>query len=155
MDMEAAMKEIKKILCPVDFSESSKKIIPYAVTLAAKFSAKLYLVYVVRGLGHFSGFYIPHASIANFEAEVSKGAEKNMQNFVEEHLEGFKNFEPRVLIGDVSGEINKLVTTEGIDLIVMGTHGRKGLDKAVFGSVAEQVVKSAPCPVMTVNPYKV
>jgi len=149
------MKEIKKILCPVDFSESSKKIIPYAVTLAEKFSAKLYLVYVVRELRHFSGFYIPHASIANFEAEVSRGAEKNMQNFVKEHLEGLKNFETRVLIGDISGEINKLVTTEGIDLIVMGTHGRKGLDKAIFGSVAEQVVKSAPCPVMTVNPYKV
>ena len=155
MDMEAAMKEIKKILCPVDFSESSKKIVPYAVTLAEKFNAKLYLVYVVEGFGHFAGFYIPQDSIANFEAEVSRGAEKNMQNFVEEHLEGFKNLETRVVIGDTAQEINQLVTAEGIGLIVMGTHGRKGLDKTVFGSVAGQIVKTAHCPVMTVNPHKV
>jgi nucleotide-binding universal stress UspA family protein len=148
------MKEIKKILCPVDFSESSKKIVPYAVTLAEKFNAKLYLIYVVEGLGHYAG-YIPHTSLAAFEGEVARGAEKNMQNFVEEHLEGFKNLETRVVIGGISEEINKLVTAEGIGLIVMGTHGRKGLDKAIFGSVAGQVVKSAPCPVMTVNPYKV
>lgn len=149
------MKEFKNILCPIDFSESSAKVVPYAVSLAEKFNAKLYLVYVVRELRHFTGFYIPHTSIASFEAEVARGAEKNMQNFVEEHCEGIKNLETRVIIGDVGEELNKMASSAGIDLIVMGTHGRKGLDKAIFGSVAEKVVKSAPCPVLTVNPYKV
>lgn len=149
------MKEFRKILCPIDFSESSAKIVPYAVSFARKFNAKLYLIYVVRELRYFSGFYVPHTSIADFEAEIARGAEKNMQNFVEEHLEGFENFQTQVLIGDASEEINKMVAGEGIDLIIMGTHGRKGMDKAIFGSVAEKVVKSAPCPVMTVNPYKV
>jgi nucleotide-binding universal stress UspA family protein len=60
-----------------------------------------------------------------------------------------------VVAGDPSEEILNYIGTHGIDLVVMGTHGRKGLDKVIFGSVAERVVKSSPVPVMVVNPFKV
>jgi len=59
----------------------------------------------------------------------------------------------KVVAGDPSEEILRYIQEEGIDLVVMGTHGRKGLDKVIFGSVAERVVKSAPVPVMVVNPF--
>jgi nucleotide-binding universal stress UspA family protein len=56
-------------------------------------------------------------------------------------------------LGDAAEEILKYVRSEGIDLIIMGTHGRKGLEKIVFGSVAERVVQKSPVPVLTINPY--
>ncbi len=59
-----------------------------------------------------------------------------------------------VVSGDPAEEIMRYAETEGVDLIVMGTHGRKGLERIIFGSVAEQVVKNAPVPVLVVNPYK-
>jgi len=60
-----------------------------------------------------------------------------------------------VVAGDASEEIINYIESQGIDLIIMGTHGRKGLDKVMFGSVAERGVKTSPVPVLVVNPYKV
>jgi nucleotide-binding universal stress UspA family protein len=60
-----------------------------------------------------------------------------------------------VVLGDTAEEILKHVQSEGMDLIIMGSHGRKGLDKVIFGSVDEKVVKTAPVPVMVVNPYNI
>jgi nucleotide-binding universal stress UspA family protein len=51
-------------------------------------------------------------------------------------------------------EINRFAAEQKADMIVMGTHGYKGLDKILFGSVAEKIVKTAPCPVLTINPYR-
>jgi nucleotide-binding universal stress UspA family protein len=58
-----------------------------------------------------------------------------------------------VVLGDAAEEILNYAKTEGIDLIIMGTHGRKGIERIIFGSVAERVVKKSPIPVLTVNPY--
>jgi nucleotide-binding universal stress UspA family protein len=57
--------------------------------------------------------------------------------------------------GDASEQILSYVEDQKIDLIIMGTHGRKGMDKIIFGSVAERVVKSSPVPVLVVNPFKI
>jgi nucleotide-binding universal stress UspA family protein len=146
------MKEIKKLLVPVDFSEASPILADYTKHLAQKLQAEIHLVYVVRSLDYFGGFYVPHTSIKKFEEEILKGAEKRMQGFVEDHFENFP-IKTYIFLGDVAVEIINFAQKEGFDLILMGTHGRKGLDKIVFGSVAEKVVKSAPCPVLTVNPY--
>ena len=59
-----------------------------------------------------------------------------------------------MVIGDVAATINSFAEKEGMDMIVMGTHGYKGLEHALFGSVAERVIKMAPCPVLSINPYK-
>ena len=81
-----------------------------------------------------------------------KHAEKKLQEFVGEH---FRTDSPKmqVLLGDPAEEILKYAQSEGIDLIIIGTHGRKGLEHIIFGSVAERVVKKSPVPVLTVNPY--
>ncbi len=149
------MKAIKNILFPVDLSETSAKIVPYLVTFTKKLGAKLHLLHVVMELRDFRGFYIPHTSLADFETEIAKGAERKMEDFVADNLEGVEQPQVKVVIGDVAEEIEKYVKAEGIDLIIMGTQGRSGLDRAIFGSVAEKVVKAAFCPVMTVNPHHV
>lgn len=144
------MDEIKKILVPVDFSDNSKKVLESAEYIAGKFGAQLSVVFVVQSFDDYSGFFVPHMPIAKFEEEMIKGAENKMESF----LAGHDGPAAKVLNGDVAEEIILYAQQEGMNLIVMGTHGYKGFEKIMFGSVAAKVVKNAPCPVMTINPYK-
>jgi nucleotide-binding universal stress UspA family protein len=77
-----------------------------------------------------------------------------MDKICEKELQSCPNFQKRVVSGDAVDEILKVIESEGIDLLIMGTHGRKGLEHVIFGSVAENVVKKSPVPVLTINPYK-
>jgi len=148
------MNEIKKILVPVDFSENSRKILQSAVMLAGKFQAHLSVVFVVQSFDDYSGFFVPHIPIAQFEEEMVQAAQQKMAAFVAENLDPAVTHDAMVLRGDVANEILRYAEDGGVDLIVMGTHGYKGLEKVLFGSVAEKVVKLAPCPVLTINPYR-
>jgi nucleotide-binding universal stress UspA family protein len=148
------MDEIKKILVPVDFSENSKKILQDALTKAGQLNAKVMVVYVVEGLENYGGLSIPHISLAEFEKELVQSATKKMESFLEENMDPSVAHESKILHGDIVEKINTFAESEGVDMIIMGTHGYKGLEKVLFGSVAERVVKTAPCPVLTINPYK-
>ena len=148
------MKEFKKILFPVDLSESSEKILPYVQIVAKKFEAKIHILFAARVFQYLSSIYVPHPSINKFEREIFEGAEKKLYEFIDKYFKEYPGTKPVVVPGDASEEIINYVESQGIDLIIMGTHGRKGLDKAIFGSVAERVVKGALVPVMVVNPYK-
>jgi nucleotide-binding universal stress UspA family protein len=147
--------EIKKILVPVDFSDNSAKIVHFAQFLAEKCKAEMYFVFVVQSFEDYSGFFVPHMPVARFEEELLQSAEKKMKEFLDEHLAADLPHRGKVLSGDVAEEIILYSEEKKIDLIIMGTHGYKGLEKILFGSVAEKVVKTASCPVMTVNPYRV
>lgn len=153
MRREFAMQYFKKILFPVDLSEVSPKLVPYVKEMAAKFDAEVHLLFVARILQHFTSIYVPHPSIMNFEGEITRGAEKRLQEFVEEQFES-DSCTARVVLGDPAEEIINYAQAEGIDLIIIGTHGRKGLEHIIFGSVAERVVKKSLVPVLTVNPYR-
>lgn len=148
------LQDTKKILVPVDFSENSQKILQSAIHVAKKFDAALTVLFVVQSIDHYSGFYIPHIPISQFEDEMVESANNKMRSFLEENMDQSVKYTSKVLIGDVSEEILKFAEVEKFELIVMGTHGYKGLEKVLFGSVAEKVVKRAPCAVLTVNPYK-
>ena len=149
------MVEIKRILFPVDFSESFSKTLPYVLSVAGKYEADIYLLHVVEDFSHWGGFYVPHMPLAQFHKEALKCAERTLDTLCEEQLQGISKFQKRIVFGDPASEIIKVIETEGIDLVIMGTHGRKGLDLVFFGSVAENVVKKSAAPVLTVNPYKV
>jgi len=148
------MNEVKKILVPVDFSENSHKIVESAANLAAQLEAEVTLVFVVQSFADYSGFFVPHVPLAQFEDEMTQGARKKMDEFLAAHQHPGVTIKGEILKGDVVEEINRFAADEKVDLIVMGTHGYKGLEKILFGSVAEQVVKTAPCPVLTINPYR-
>ena len=148
------MQEIKKILVPVDFSENSQKILQSAIFVAKKCGASLTPVFVVQSIEDYSGFFIPHMPVSQFEEEMVTGANKKMESFLEENMDTSVPHTAKVLIGDVAEEILKFAEAEKFDMIVMGTHGYKGIEKVLFGSVAEKIVKRSPCPVLTINPYK-
>ncbi len=144
----------KNILFPIDLSSASEKIVPHARAMAEKFGSALHILFVARAFEYFRGVYVPNLSITTLENQIVEGAEKRMEEFVEEHFKGMADVRPLVVSGYPSEEILNYVDRNGIDLIIMGTHGRKGLDKVMFGSVAERVVKSATVPVFVVNPYR-
>lgn len=146
------MEDVRKILVPVDFSDNSQKILLEAQLLAEKLQASVAVVFVVQSIADYSGFFVPHMPIAQFEEDLLQSAKVKMESFVTENIPG--GCQSVVLAGDVAEEILEYAKGNGVDMIVMGTHGYKGLEKILFGSVAEQVVKNAPCPVLTINPYK-
>ncbi len=150
------MKDVKKILVPIDFSENSEKIVEHAVLLARKFAAKLIVIFVAQSFFETnSDFFVPHVSIAELEQDIFESSRKRMALFMEESVNKEEvEADSEVLLGDVAQEILDYAADKEIDMIVMGTHGYKGLDKLLFGSVAEKVVKMSPCPVLTVNPYR-
>ncbi len=145
------MKEIKKILCAVDLSDHSKAIAEYAVFLAKTTGAEVLVVYTAPSLSQYVGFHVPPNTIENFVGEIVTGAEKSMETFVSENFPGI-SATSHVLIGYAAEEIVNKAEDENADLIIMGTHGRKGLDRVLFGSVAEKVVKNAKQPVLTIRP---
>ncbi len=141
--------KIKKILCAVDFSEYSTKVTEHANSMAEALAAEIDVLYVSPSMGHYSGFDLSAASIQSFENQISTGAQGAMDNL----LKTFKNVKVNghVQHGYPSEEILRFAKDHAIDMIIMGTRGRTGLDRILFGSVAEKVVKYAKCPVLTIN----
>ena len=148
------LKDVKKILVPVDFSDNSQKVFEAAANVATKFGAELVCIFVVQSFEDYSGFFVPHMPIVQFQEEMQASAEKKMADFLEDNLPAGLVGSSKVMVGDVGEEIVAFAAQGEIDMIVMGTHGYKGLERVLFGSVAEQVVKTASCPVLTVNPCR-
>jgi nucleotide-binding universal stress UspA family protein len=118
----------------------------------------IYLLHVVEDLRSFGSEYIddiPHEHLDRFQEEAAEAAKKSMDRVCDEQLQSCPNFQRNMVSGDPATEILKVIDSERIDLVIMGTHGRKGLEHVIFGSVAENVVKKSPVPVLTINPYRV
>ncbi|MDR1489555.1 MAG: universal stress protein [Desulfovibrio sp.] len=145
------MRDIKVILCALDLSQHSALVAEHAVMLARAFSAEVVAVYAAPALTQYVGFHVPPSSIENFVGEIVSGAEQSMKEFVAEHFSSVMA-SGKVVNGYAAEEILNAAEEYKADIIVMGTHGRKGIDRILFGSVAEKIVKSSPIPVMTVRP---
>lgn len=149
---EKNMVEMKKILCAIDFSEVSPMVAEYAHAQAQAFGAEVILLYSAPSLNQYVSFHVPPNSIETFVGEIVTGAEQSMEAFISQYLPDVRVV-GRVVSGYAAEEIVKCADEEKVDLVIMGTHGRKGIDRILFGSVAEKVVKSANCPVMTLRPF--
>lgn len=147
------MSAFKKILFPVDLSEVSAKIAPFVKEMADKFESNIHILFVARVMDHYAGLYVSGPAIHNFEAEIVRGAERKLEEFVHDQFAG-RTLTAKVVSGYPAEEIVEYAKAEAVDLIIIGTHGRKGIERIVFGSVAEHVVKNSPSPVLSVNPYK-
>jgi universal stress protein A len=145
------VKTFQKILVPVDFSEHSALAVQTAADLSQRYRAALKLVYVVEPIAYAlpDGYLLfnelqLNSIFGEFEKRLAADERSAEQA-------GALLVETQLLKGAAASEICVLAAREGFDLIVMGTHGRKGLGHVVLGSVAERVVRSAPCPVLTVR----
>lgn len=149
------MKDFKKILFPVDLSEVSPKIAPWVLATAQKYDAEVHLLFVARRFDQYSGFCVSVDAIENIENEIVKGAETSLEEFVDRFFRGYPKCRAKVVQGDADEEILNYITSENVDLVIIGTHGRKGIERVLFGSVAERVIKTSSAPVLSINPYKV
>ena len=145
------MKPFEKILTAIDFSESSDYAFEYALTLARQFQAELTVMHVINEPVDLRGFYVPHISFEQLEKEIEDGAEKMMVKFCQTKMGDFTGYSTQVVAGIPYEEVLRKAEEIGASLIVLGTHGRTGIDHLIFGSTAERVVRSATCPVLTIR----
>jgi len=138
------MPRFSNILCPVNFDQGSLAAVPVAAELAREHKATLYLLHVVDL--HLA----PEPALSSAEAQTA--AETKLERIGHQKLKAGTRYEIQVMTGDPAVEVLQMAARLGIDLIVMATHGRKGLHRLVLGSVAERVVREARCPVLTVKP---
>ena len=145
------MKPFTKILTAIDFSENSECAFDYALTQATQFNAELTIIHVINEPVDLRGFYVPHISFEQLEKEIEESAVKMMETFCNSRLGTFSNYKTAIVTGIPYDEITAAAARIDASLIVLGTHGRTGLDRLLFGSTAERVVRSASCPVLTVR----
>ncbi len=141
--------QIQTILVPCDFSEYAERAYTWALGLAEKYSAKIILLHAAQlftSLGYPESVYL--LDLKKMEDEILADAEKRLQEFVAKKGASPVVVEMRAMTGDPFWEICQVAETEHADLIVMGSHGRTGLAHVLLGSVAERVVRHAPCPVL-------
>jgi nucleotide-binding universal stress UspA family protein len=144
------MLNIDRILCPVDFSESSARAYDHAQSLAGQYHAKLFLQHVVEFLVP-SDAYIPYAgSAAELFESVRVDARRKLQDFANSHTGN--GVPPECLLdeGTAPEAILSCAKAQEVNLIVMGAHGLKGLDPISLGSVTEKVLRKARCPVLVI-----
>jgi len=145
------MKEIKKILFPTDFSEGSDEVFSYVLSMAQKFNASIDIIHVIHEFADITGFYVPHISYDVLEKEMEEAAFNNMKSFCEKNIASGINYKIYTRKGTPFIEIIKAAREMTSDLIIMGTHGRTGIDHVLFGSTAEKVVRKSPVSVLTVR----
>lgn len=137
---------LRNILLATDFSACSRLALQHALNLTQRYGSKLYTVNV-----------LPHTpfveSVQPDPADLRREADGKMRAFL--NVEGLESIQHAELIqeGEVAGVLSQLVDDNHIDLIVLGTAGRAGLEKFLLGSVAEEVFRTANCPVLTVGPH--
>jgi len=147
------MSIVTRILYPVDLTSASSKIADYVKKMADIFNAEIFTIFVAHVTDYYSSIEMPYTLMNNFETEIIKGAERQITDFVNTNF-GDRKVETKVVPGHPGEEILNFAKEKNIDLIIMGTHGRKGIGRILFGSVADYVVKNANIPVLTLHPYE-
>ena len=144
---------ITKILVPVDFSPQAERAFGYAATFGQRFNARLGLIHVVDDTVATGAWntevFVPDAG--DLLESLIANAEKQLVALKQSAAALGVTAETAVITGRPAHAIVEHAKKGGFDLIVMGTHGRTGLSHVVMGSVAERVVRTAPCPVLTVH----
>ncbi len=141
-----------RILVPVDFSAPSDAALEYARDVAARYGSSLHLLYVAED--PYRALYSAEVFVAEVEGlreEILSDAEKRLKDRLRPSDVTELRATAVSIIGTPAGSIIEYAAGHGIDLIVMGTHGRGGMAHLLLGSVAERVVRTAPCPVLTIR----
>jgi nucleotide-binding universal stress UspA family protein len=148
------MINLSRILVPTDFSDNAKSALQYGAALAEKFASEIHLLHVYQDA---TASFVPEPGFAfappdNFMQELREGAINSLAVLAKSDVLKGRKVVTLVRQGPPFVEIVRYAREELIDLIVISTHGRTGLKHVLIGSVAEQVVRKAGCPVLTVRP---
>jgi len=146
------MPQLKSILCPTDFSEFSDRAIRYACELAETFGAEVHLLNVLQDYDTVApGLGESFAPFTEWLPELRKQSEEQLRKQPGPEWASKVAVHRSTSVGPPVDEIMKYAKEHNIDLIVQGTHGRRGIKHMLLGSVAENIVRYAPCPVLTVR----
>jgi nucleotide-binding universal stress UspA family protein len=142
----------KRICCAVDFSDASRAAMEVATDLSRRLGAELVLLHAYP----VPGFTFPDGSVVaspSMMQELAEGAARHLEAWRSDvEALGLAGVKAERAVGDPAREIVQYARTHAVDLLVLGTHGRTGLEHALIGSVAERVLRKAPCAVLTVRP---
>ena len=144
--------DIRQILAPTDFSEFSKQAVESALALARRFKATLLLLHVVELPAYPVEGVWPSPMGTAFLEDLDRQARLDLAQVLPDTPHDMVEVIRQVVVGTPYRKIVDVAAAENVDLIVMATHGRTGLSHLVMGSVAERVVRTAPCPVLTIRP---
>ena len=148
------MKTPKIILVPTDFSVAAETALDRALDLAAKLEAKVYVLhsYELPIVGFLDSVLLPNAKIAS---GIVTWAQTELDACISKRNESSVSITPLLRQGDPRALVLSVAAEIHADLIVMGTHGRRGLARALIGSTTESVVRTSPVPVMTIHAGKI
>lgn len=142
--------ELKSVLVATDFTDAADRVLDHGIAIARHYRAILYVVYVVAPLG----FNLVGPDALELAAEAS---ERDINCLIKQLLDSGKldgvEVRPIVLTGNVDEEVESFAQAHRVDLVVVSTHGRCGMERLLFGSVAQMIAKSCSCPVVTVGPH--
>jgi universal stress protein A len=153
--MKIAMLSIKKIVCPTDFSEPSLEALAVACDFARHFSAELIVVHVIPPVPVYAAGQVAPANfdIPAYQREIEISFQTNLQEHIDRISCDGVSARGIVQWGDAADVVVEAANSENADLIVISTHGRTGLKRLFFGSVAEKVVRNATRPVLTIRKH--
>ena len=143
------MVQIQRILCPVDFYPASERAVDYAVILAENYGAQLTLLHVVAPI--LPTAYGVRVDLKSLEEALKEESARKLQQLSKKAESAKVPVECIVRTGEIHQEIQRIVRSAKIDFVVMGTHGRRGIERWVLGSVAEQLLRSISVPLLTIG----
>lgn len=149
------MIHLKRLLVATDFSSCSKKALHYAEAFSERFGSEIHLLHVVEDLSPLlpaAGPGVPVLGAAM--AEIQTKADQALQAIPVAEAAAKNGVVKVIRNGSPHGEVVKYAKEAEIDMIILGTHGRTGLTHILLGSVAEKILRHAPCPVLTVRPQE-
>lgn len=147
-----AVTMLKRILCPIDFSDSSMKALEYALSLAKEADAELLLMHVIEGVADLNHWQQPtNASILEYLQLSERNALTRLRATVPRDASTWCTPRELLMTGKPYEEILRVARDEDVHLIVMGVHGRNSIDLMFFGSTTNHIVRAAGCPVLTLR----
>lgn len=138
---------IKNVLFATDFSPVSEAAFQYAEAIARRFGSKLHAVHVVPPQAYK---YVPGGA-GEVPWDLDEQQAKHEMEHLDKRMDGIPH-DTTMVRGEVADTIHTIISARNADLLVVGTHGRRGLGRVLIGSVAERIFRQAPCPVLTVGP---
>jgi nucleotide-binding universal stress UspA family protein len=143
--------QIKRILCPTDFSESAAHALTYATSFAQQYGATIYLLHVIEPITVVPALYLDPTMTYEDRPDLMETIGQLLNEAIPEEVRAKVEVKQMIRRGAPFLEIVRAAREESVDLIVIATHGRTGLAHVLLGSTAERVVRKAPCPVLTVK----
>ncbi|MBI3853007.1 MAG: universal stress protein [Verrucomicrobia bacterium] len=149
IELVPSLLKLQTILVPTDFSKESKKALLYAIPFARQFNAGIILLHVVQP--HYIGGEFGVVDFPVIEADLQTRSQKELATLAAKSVRDLVPVKTLVRAGSPVNEIVEAAKESKADLVILSTHGRTGLKHVLLGSVAENVVRHAPCPVLIVR----